>query len=106
MMARARLHFLFRGGNKEDVHSPHSHAVLGVAEALDGAEDMRERVLGVPAHQREQHARSQQGRLGAPALLREIPRPGPEYQQRRGGGQQQRDPGHGDTGTGSLLSVS
>lgn len=84
-------------GIKGDPHSPHCDAVLGVVQALDGAEDMRERVLRVAAHQREQHARSQQGRLGVPALLREIPQTQAEHEQRRGGGEQQRVPVHGET---------
>lgn len=77
--------------------SPHSDAVLGVVKAVDGSEDMRERVLRVAAHQRKQHAWSHQRRLGVPAFLREITPTQGENEQRRGGGEQQRAPVHGET---------
>lgn len=72
----------YSNANNLTPNSPYTHAVFGVVEAVDGAEDLRERVRGVAAHQREQHPRREQRGLRAPALLREITahRTAPEQQ--------------------------
>lgn len=51
---------------------PQSHTVLGIVEALNGTEEIRQRVLGVSADEGEEDPGSEERRLGAPALLRKI----------------------------------
>lgn len=75
------------------VHLPQSHSLLGVVEALDGAEEVGQRVLGVPADECEEDAGREQRGLGAPALLREVRASGSAA-----AGQQQGEQGGGEAG--------
>lgn len=71
---------------------PQSHAVFRIVEALNGTEEIRQRVLGVSADEGEENPRSEKRRLGAPALLRKIS-PG-----RTAAGLQQEEQGGGEAG--------
>lgn len=53
-------------------HSPKRNAVLRVIEALNSSEEQRQRVRRVAADQCDDDPRSEERRLGAPALLGEI----------------------------------
>lgn len=78
------------GWSKTDNNSPESHAVFGVVEALNSPQEVRQRVLRVPADQRNMNPRSEERRLGAPALLREISAGGAvaaQQQEERHGGE-------------------
>lgn len=71
---------------------PHSHSLLGVIETLDCAEEIRQRVLRVAANEREEDPRSEQRRLGVPALLGEIC---PDWS---AAGRQEQEQGSGEEG--------
>lgn len=72
---------------------PHRHPLLGVVEPLDGAQEIRQRGLRVPADESEEDPRSQQRRLGVPAFLGEI---SPDW--RAAGRQQQQQQGGPEEG--------
>lgn len=75
--------------------SPQRGAVLRVVEALDGSQEQRQRVRRVAADQRDDDPGSEERRLGAPALLGEIPPTRARQENEQQGGQQRGDPGHG-----------
>lgn len=83
-----------RGGKKRFWwgNLPYSHTLLGIVKTVDGAEEIRQRVLGVAANECEEDPRSEQRRLGVPALLREI---SPD---RNAAGRQQEEQGNGEEG--------
>lgn len=71
---------------------PYSHTVLWIVKTVDGAEEIRQRVLGVAANECKEDPRSEQRRLGVPALLREI---SPD---RNAAGRQQEEQDNGEEG--------
>lgn len=74
------------------INLPQSHTLLGIVEALDSTEEIRQRVLRVPADEREEDPRSEERGLGAPALLRKV------CPSRSAAGQQQDKQGGGEAG--------